>query len=183
MYRLPPGCDEPAFKLLLEYWHGKRRDGRLPGRKDVDPLELPKALLPQILLFDVIRADRLRFRFRLAGTAFGKLIGRDVTGHIFDEIAPPERVAPVNGALTAIAESGRPAYLGGRLTLRSDSFEEVRRLGVPLAADGHRVDMILALWLAQPGPTGALPIAARTEPPAGRIHLLEEEIHPATTLH
>jgi hypothetical protein len=37
--------------------------------------------LPHLLLLDVERAgDRLRFRFRVAGTAFTTLIGRDVTG-------------------------------------------------------------------------------------------------------
>lgn len=173
MYSLPAGCDEPALTSLLNYWQSRSRGGLLPGRRDIDPLDFPPALLPQLLLFDVVRApDRLRFRFRVAGTAFGKLIGRDVTGQIFDEIAPPDRTDPVNAALTAIAESGRPGYLAGRLTLRSDTFEQVRRLGVPLAADGRRVDMVLGMWVAEPRPAADLPAMLRERPP-GQVHLLE----------
>ncbi len=171
-YQLPADFAEPIFTLLLDYWQSKCRDGLLPSRQAIDPLDLPPALLPQLLLLDVIRApDRLRFRFRVAGTAFGTLIGRDVTGLIFDEIGPPERTKPVNDALTAVAETGRPAYLAGRPTLRSDNFEQVRRIGLPLAADGRLVDMVLAAWLATPRPLrdgGYL-----REPPGGRILLLQ----------
>lgn len=174
MYRLPAGCEEPALQVFLDYWESKRRDGKLPARRDIDPLELPKVLLPQILLFEVIRTpERLRFRFRLAGTAFSRLVGRDVTGVIFDELGPPERTAPVSEALTAVVESGRPAYLAGRLTLRSDSFEHVRRLGLPLASDGKTVDMILSMWLAQSRPIGDYSTPSRAEAMVGKVQLLE----------
>lgn len=61
------------WSLLLEYWnHLAQRLGRLPRRSEVDPLELPTGLLPNIFLVDVVRGGGTatpRFRFRLLGTA------------------------------------------------------------------------------------------------------------------
>lgn len=152
MYRLPPGVDEPEFAALLRYWESKRRDGRLPARSDIDPIEM-RGLLSQLLLFEVIWTEpALRFRFRLAGTSFTHLVGRDITGFCLDDLGPSERIAPVHDAMTAVARSGRPAYLAGRPTLRSEHYITVKRLGVPLAADGRQVGMILGLWLAQRRP-------------------------------
>jgi len=174
MYRLPPGVDEPEFAILLRYWESKRREGRLPARRDIDPIEI-RALLPQVLLLEVLRTETgLRFRFRLAGTAFTHLVGRDVTGLCLDELGEPERVAPVHSALAAVVESGRPAYLAGRLTLRSQQYMMAKRLGVPLAADGRTVDMVLGVWLAQQRPISDLAARRTPEGAAGEIILLEE---------
>jgi hypothetical protein len=60
------------WAVLLDYWKRLvQRLGRLPKRAEVDPLELPVELLPNIFLVDVVRAPDLapRFRFRLLGTA------------------------------------------------------------------------------------------------------------------
>lgn len=61
------------WALLLEYWnHLAQRLGRLPKRSEVDPLELPTGLLPNVFLVDVVRtagAPVPRFRFRLLGAA------------------------------------------------------------------------------------------------------------------
>lgn len=152
MYRLPAGVVEPEFAALLRYWESKRQGGALPSRADIDPIDL-RGLLPHLLLFEVVREEEtLRFRYRVAGTAFATLVGRDVTGLCLDELGPPDRVAPVQNALAAIARTGRPCYLAGRLTLPNEQFLMAKRLGVPLASDGRNVDMILGVWLVQPRP-------------------------------
>jgi hypothetical protein len=150
MYRLPANAVEPEFAELLRYWDSRRQGDRLPARADIEPLDL-RGLLPHLLLLDVERAgDDLRFRFRVAGTAFTTLIGRDVTGLHVDELGPSDRVTPVQDGLAAIVRTGRPCYLAGRPTLHNDRFARVKRLGVPLATDGRAVDMILAVWLVLP---------------------------------
>ena len=150
MYRLPADAIEPEFAELLRYWESRRQGDRLPARGDIDPLDLTP-LLPHLLLLDVERTDdSLRFRFRVAGTAFTTLMGRDVTGLRVDELGPPDRVMPVHDALADIVRTGRPCFLAGRPTPHSDRFARVKRLGVPLATDGRAIDMILAVWLVQP---------------------------------
>jgi hypothetical protein len=168
MYRLPADAFEPEFAELLRYWESKRQGERLPARTDIDPLDLSR-LLPHLLLFDVVRGDGgVRFKFRVAGTAFSAMIGRDVTGLYLDELGPPDRVAAVISGLSAIVETGRPCFLAGRPTLHSDQVMMVKRLGVPLATDGHAVDMILAVWLVQPHR------AREHEPTEGGIPVLLE---------
>jgi hypothetical protein len=154
MYRLPPAANEPEFRALLEYWLGAfPRDaaaaGRLPGRQHIDPAELPARHLAQLLLLDVVPASPRRFRFRVAGTAFVTIAGREVTGLHYDEIATPERTGPILEALNLVVDRARPVFLEGPLSLPSDDFFWVKRLGLPLAQDGQAVDMILTLWLAE----------------------------------
>jgi hypothetical protein len=160
MYRLPPSAGAPEFRALLEYWMSKRPAGAapgwLPGRQHVDPAELPPRQLQQVLLFEVVPPSgsmaARRFRFRVAGTAFAQLVGRDVTGLHVDELGAPDRVAPVDRALNMVVDARRPVFLEGRLTLPSAEFCWVRRLGVPLAQDGVQVDMVLSVWLAERRP-------------------------------
>ena len=148
--RLPAEAMEPEFIQLFDYWCRQAPEGALPGRQHIDPADLPPRLLPHLLLLDVERSSgRLRFRFRVASTAFTQVLGREVTGLCFDELGPAERVEPVCSAFTTIVERGRPVFLAGRLTLPSRDYARVKRLGLPLARDGHRVDMIIAVFLLE----------------------------------
>ncbi len=153
MYRLPPAASGPEFCALLDYWIARfpeESPGQLPGRQHIDPADLPARYLAQLLLLDVVPASPRRFRFRVAGTAFAAIIGRDVTGLHYDELGgAPDRAAPVAKALDLIVEQGRPVFVEGALTLPSDDFFWVKRLGLPLARDGRNVDMVLGLWVAQ----------------------------------
>jgi len=162
MYRLPPAASGPEFRALLDYWIASfpkasipkdgaagRLPGRLPGRQHIDPAELPARHLAQLLLLDVVPASPRRFRFRVAGTAFSTIAGRDVTGLHYDEIGAPEQVAPAMAAFNLIVDRAQPVFLEGVLTLPSDDHFWVKRLGLPLAQDGSNVDMVLALWVAE----------------------------------
>ena len=44
---------EPVLAGLHDYWSGKRRGGRLPGRDDLAPEEMVPAL-PHLMLIDVL---------------------------------------------------------------------------------------------------------------------------------
>ena len=176
MYRLPPAASGPEFRALLDYWIGrfpKESPGQLPGRQHIDPADLPARYLAQLLLLDVVAATPRRFRFRVAGTAFATIIGRDVTGLHYDELGTPDRTAPVVKALELIVEHGRPVFVEGALTLPSDDFFWVKRLGLPLARDGRNVDMVLGLWVAQRQSRTDLAKAAAAHPEGPGPQLLE----------
>ena len=153
MYRLPPEASEAEFLALLAYWQSKLVPGRLPGRQHIDPTELPRRHLSQLLLLDVVEAAvpklRRRYRFRVAGTAFATIAGRDATGLHYDEIGALERAAPVIEALDLVVERKAPVFFAGRLPLSTQDYLWVKRLGLPLAQDGAKVDMILATWVAE----------------------------------
>jgi len=151
MYVLPPEATEAEFRELLAYWQSKLIPGCLPGRQHIDPTELQPRHLSQLLLLEVVEAakPRRRYRFRVAGTAFSTVAGRDVTGLHYDEIGAPERAGPVLAALDLVVERKAPVFLTGRLSVPSQEYVRVKRLGLPLAGDGRTVDMVLAVWLAE----------------------------------
>jgi len=153
MYVLPSEASEAEFRELLSYWQSKLAPGRLPGRRHIDPTEVQPQHLSQLLLLDVVDSappnQRRRYRFRVAGTGFAAIAGRDVTGLHYDEIGAPERALPVIRALDLVVERKAPVFLSGRLSIPSQDYVWVKRLGLPLAQDGDKVDMILAIWLAQ----------------------------------
>jgi hypothetical protein len=153
MHVLPPEASEPEFRELLAYWQSKLVPGRLPGRQHIDPTELQPRHLSQLLLLEVVEEagprPRRRYRFRVAGTGFAVIAGRDVTGLYYDELGAPERSTQVLKALDLVVERRAPVFLCGRLSIPAQDYVWVKRLGLPLAQDGHTVDMILVIWLAE----------------------------------
>lgn len=116
MFELPPEASESEFATLLAYWRDRAPPGRLPGRQQIDVTELPPRNLSQILLFDVDRSgDRQRHRFRVAGTEFSALVGRDPTGSCFDDLGPAERTKSVIDALDRIVATKTPVFFGWSL--------------------------------------------------------------------
>ncbi len=151
MFVLPAEASEPEFGDLLRYWSGKRNGELLPGRRDIDPLELPRYLLPRIVLLDVVRLDgRFRFRFRLVGTGYVEVLGRDPTGTFYDEIAAPAQTQVPIDVMNRIVATREPVFFTGPLSLPRKDYSMVKRLGLPLSRDGRTVDMILALVIPIP---------------------------------
>lgn len=152
MYALPPEASEAEFRDLLAYWQSKLEAGRLPGRQHIDPTELPPRHLAQLLLLEVVdvaaQPPRRRYRFRLAGTAYAAIAGREVTGLHCDEIGAPERSDLVIRALDLAVAHRAPVFLAGRLSMPPQDHLWVKRLVLPLARDGLRVDMVLKIWVA-----------------------------------
>jgi hypothetical protein len=63
----------------------------MPCKRDIDPIELPPKILPNLQLIEVI--DRgVRFRYRLIGTALAEAYGRDFSGRYPDELFPDDRL-------------------------------------------------------------------------------------------
>ncbi|EKE76938.1 hypothetical protein P24_07036 [Oceanibaculum indicum P24] len=56
----------------------------MPARTDIDPVEIP-GLLPNLILIDVERGERNRYRFRLYGTEVCAIRGADLTGRYIEE--------------------------------------------------------------------------------------------------
>ncbi len=124
---------------LYRLWLEKRKAGRLPGRKDFDPVEMPK-LLPHLTLFDVER-EPLRFRIRLVGTGIVAAMGRDTTGYYLDEL---DRIEEVERRARELVKTRKPFFMTDLpLTWTHRDYRTYSVLGLPLAADGETVDMLL----------------------------------------
>jgi len=134
----------PIIRGAFEYWQGKCRDGRLPARADIDPIEIPR-ILPHVSLVERERGSG-RMRYRLLGSALVESIGWDATGHYLDAVYPGFDGSASRQYRQQVFDMGKPSHRLGRPSLRfAKDFVDVERLYLPLAEDGHRVDMVMGV--------------------------------------
>lgn len=135
----------PKIRALTAHWISICPAGQLPGRRHLEPLDIPR-LLPNVWLVDVVRAPETRLRYRLVGTNVARAFQVDPTGRFLDELHPGSRNPHLDANLRAVAESGVPSWRVGRpLLWNLQDFLRLERVCLPLASDGVQVDMILAL--------------------------------------
>jgi hypothetical protein len=143
---IPPDC-HPKIRELFDYWVSVHpAEHRLPGRQCIDPSEVA-TLLPQLFLVDVER-DPLRFKYRLVGTDYVQMMGRDLTGAYLDAVHPGFSGA-IQQQYVEVVEYRRPAYRKGPVMYANakKDYLTVERLIVPLARNGSDVDMIMGVIL------------------------------------
>jgi len=139
---------EPRLSAIFDYWTSKCRDGRVPVRRDIDMVEIPPKVLPLLMLFDVLPAKAgYRFRYRLIGTTVAQYIGHDHTGRCIDEVIPADRAAAILPSLVAAIDTGLPNTLEAPFAFPNRDFNFVRRLVLPLSADGTAVDMLMTCFV------------------------------------
>lgn len=146
-FRLPEDRSDwhPQCRRLLDYWQEISPPGQLPGRQHLSPEHIAP-LLPRIWMLDVVR-EPLRFRYRLVGTGEVLTLGREVTGKWLDEVHPGIDEDPIlAGRYRFMVDTGLPTWRHGPVRWKHDNMHRaVENCMVPLAADGHTVDIILAL--------------------------------------
>lgn len=143
----------PRVRRIYEYWDTLRGERAMPARRDIDPLSIPRDLLPGIVLTEVL-GEPPWLRYRLVGTAQVALRGQDPTGqpvegnylgsrqgHPVDNVMLNYRI--VIGKRTVVYvynPLSSPAPDGSSLNQRL-----LRGNGtvlMPLSGDGNRVDMV-----------------------------------------
>jgi hypothetical protein len=135
-----------AHEELFAYWASRRDQGRLPGRRQIDPVDF-KRHLPTISLIDVhdgVEPDGLRdYRLRLAGTGLFGVYGREITGMSLDKVYDAESAAYWRQHLDTVVEERRPAVGFHSMAWRGAPHLSLLWLRLPLAGNGLDVDMIL----------------------------------------
>lgn len=146
IHPLQPLLTHPIHQMAFAYWMRRRRlTGAIPGRQDIDPIEIP-SLLPWVNLIDVHRQpDGLAFRHRLVGTGIVDAWDRDSTGQWFHKLYQPRKLANMQPTLEEIVQLGEPAVLRDDLREVGKPHRTASTLIMPLASDGRRVDMLLAV--------------------------------------
>lgn len=135
----------PKIRALTMHWISISPAGQLPGRRHLEPLDIPR-LLPNIWLLDVVRVPETRLRYRLVGTNVARAFEGDPTGRFLDELRPGPRNPHLDANLRAVADQALPSWRVGRpLLWNLHDFLRLERVCLPLASDGVQVDMILAL--------------------------------------
>lgn len=143
-----PHDAHPVIRETYLYWHAARpAPDLLPGRRNIDPLNIPR-LLPYIWLLEVHEPagkERMpRLRYRLLGSHVDLGFGSSKTGLWMHEVEPDFAADPrLHGAYLAVIAEMRPNYRKGRPHFSINrGASAVERIFLPLAGDGRNVDMI-----------------------------------------
>lgn len=135
----------PRFDEMCRYLDRVAPEGRLPGRKHIDPCDFPQ-VLSLVNLVDVERdGEALRFRYRLVGEAQSNAAGRDITGMTVEEAVVPALVTRITGNMRKALETRLPVYDRFPMPHPDRQFIDSQRMYYPLATDGETVDMLLTL--------------------------------------
>lgn len=137
---------DPGLAGLYDLW-ARLRDqlGRLPYRREIDPLDLRPGVLPAIMVLE--REESGRFRCRLAGTLLTEIYGFEPTGWYLDDVVPPEAAAVRQRMYERVLQERRAAFCRIRFAVPGREFIASDRLYVP--AFGETADRATVLFTAQ----------------------------------
>jgi len=140
-----------AVQSLYRFWRSKCRDGRLPRRSDIDPVELPPALLPLISLVEPV-ADERRYVYRLVGTQEVEVRGNDPTGKSVISTYFGQSAENTLRNYDRVVATRQAHYDPDPYTSPDGRFIDVEDLFLPISDDGDHINRILVLGVYQPGP-------------------------------
>jgi hypothetical protein len=97
----------------------------------------------------VIYAPGPRFRVRVIGTRLADVFGGGIVGSYLDDLIPDFEKSRAGQDYLRVAKEGVPVWYRGEQTARigNKSFLPVERLFLPLAGNGHMVNMLLGIFI------------------------------------
>jgi hypothetical protein len=142
--------DDARLRELYAFWQKLGGDAGVP-RSAVDPVDIPRSLLPHLLLTEVVEdpARGRRYRYRLVGSAIVERAGSDPTWAYLDSILPTDHGYRdyILGLYDRVVDGSGPLYSHDvYVTVERAAQPELgtRRLMLPLR-DGGRVDHVLSV--------------------------------------
>lgn len=136
----------PKVRSLYDHWLSIHPGGgKLPSRRDFDPMAVPQ-LLPHILLLDA-EGRPPRFRYRVIGTRMVDALGGDLTGQWLDEAHRRGDQVPQFPGYAQVVTERAPQWRRGPPHFASyiDKCTGMERVFLPLASNGEDVDMLLII--------------------------------------
>ena len=137
---VPDEIASPQLRKLYEWWCTHHIEGKLPSRRQIDPLDL-KFLLGNLLIIDVSHHP-LRFRFRLFGSELAARLRHDWSGKQLDTYPDVEFRQHLQKVWEEAVTVGRPIANTRRMILDGRSYR-YDGLILPLSSDGEKVDALL----------------------------------------
>ncbi len=132
--------EDASLRTLYRLWLAACQGEALPGRADFDPLRMPPAVLPWITIFDV-EPDPLRFLVRIVGTGIVEASGSDTTGLYLDKMP---NTGAIEQRMKWLVGNRKPYFMADLpLAWAHKVYRRYLALGLPLAANGSDVDMLL----------------------------------------
>jgi hypothetical protein len=126
---------------FLQYWRGMCRNGNVPKRVDIDPVEVPQ-LLKYIVLMDVID-NGADFRFRLIGGHTVEMVGVNPTGRLLSDFVGDNNFGDFTQRLHRLMMDWQvPIHNGGSHRTAYGTTHTCERISCPLSEDGRTISTI-----------------------------------------
>jgi PAS domain-containing protein len=127
---------EPNLRRIADYWLSRRNGRRMPGRIDIDPIDISWAL-SRIFLVDYDRETE-KYSYRVAGNEIEEIFSqftesfsmRDVN---LDQVLPPESSPIVHERWRPLAENGDIVYMSGLVYAAVERIPLGARILLPLS--------------------------------------------------
>ena len=130
---------EGQFRVALQFWLDAKGEGILPPATAIDPLKIPRQLLPTLVVVSVEPGPK-RLKFRLAGTAMVSATGVDLTGKFSEDVEGAEGTTQ---RVYAAIKSKTPYFYGGPLIWSPKDFKSYKALVMPFGNDAGEVTRFL----------------------------------------
>ncbi len=127
---------------LRDYWRTLRGRKTMPGRHDIDPVDIP-TLLSKIALVDVFYHP-LRFRYRLVGTSIVQLAERDATGDWLDEKLYGDKLERMLWSYKTCVQQQAPVAVREHVLFADKDWVVVEVIILPLGRGEGDVEIVLA---------------------------------------
>jgi len=135
-------ASHPDTIAMYDYWRGKCSARSMPARSDIDPIDMPRRLLPFIDLVDVV-SDERRYVYRLVGTADVEVRGNDPTGRsVKDGFFGPSAEDALS-CYNRVVSTRAPFLDPTPFRAPSGRYVTEETIFLPLSDDGVSVNMIL----------------------------------------
>lgn len=127
---------------LFRYWEKKRAGRKMPARRDIDPIEMDRRLLPHLMLCAIAEHGN-QIRFRLVGTSLAKRLGFDPTGQLFTDLPKAEYFDFLAGLIRRVCVEAAPFYGESQFLWGAKGRLDARHVLLPLSAGGVEPAIVL----------------------------------------
>jgi hypothetical protein len=163
---------EPVLLEAYSYWESVRGAKDVPDRRDIDPIDMPRFILPHLVLTEI--HDGPRLRLRLIGTEIVRQHRRDNTGRFYDDFLQGPYLDYLNSLYVELRRSRLPLFSESVFS-HVDSHLLVSRLILPLTLAGSDIRIGLAVQVfkatgGRPSPI-TVPLEARSLEIINRVTL------------
>lgn len=125
-------ADDPVLTSGFEYWLALPKQAAIPDRRDVDPSQMPRDILPNVALLEILD-DGADARVRLAGQQFDDHFGFSLTGKKTSELTEGDYRDYMLGHLRTLIDDRQPVYSESAFRWDRDGHLRTRRVMMPLS--------------------------------------------------
>ena len=147
-------------RTIFEYWHESRGDAVLPGVEAMDPLSMPRSVMPHLTIIGPL-PDGGTYKVRLVGTKLVNTVGFDHTGIVMH---PDDGFQAQLSRFKWMEENRQPYFSVAPLTFSHRTYKTYNAVALPFADPEGKVVRIVVVFDFTPYDK----IAAHLEPFLGR---------------